>query len=368
MTTYNSLLVYLRIFETAETIGFNVRRLFRLYHQRQNTLKKRLPKFLRCAGITAIFFCISLIFSIPAESFGYKCSDEGASVEFCKPEGKPYLTKEFTLRGAGILKAFTAAGNIEVKTIEDSDRVKVELYLDRGYSFWSNSKNIDNYRITVIQRGNEIVSSVERKNKETGFFSDQMRFSFKIYVPKSMSTELKTSGGNVTVSGLDGNHVIKTSGGNIDLDGITGKLTAYTAGGNININSSRGIIYGKTTGGNINVDQSQGEIRLLSEGGRILAERISGTLLARLGGGDIKAQFLKVSEGISLDTGAGNIYLEIPEMDGFDLVLRGTEIILPADLRIDGFKSRQKVEGTVDKGGAPINLSTNYGKIELKIN
>lgn len=355
-------------FDTAETIEFIPRRLYRLYHQRPNSLKKRLPKILRYTDFAALILCISLIFSIPAKGLSYTCKHKATSNVLCKPEIKPYLTKEFTLNGPGILKAFTVAGNIEIKTVENSDRVKVELYIDRGYSFWSNSKNLDNYRITVIQRGNEIVSSVERKNKETGFFSDQMRFSFKVYVPKSMSTELKTSGGNVTVSGLDGNHVIKTSGGNIDLDGITGKLTAYTAGGNIKINNSRGIIYGKTTGGNINVDQSQGEIRLLSEGGRILAERISGTLLARLGGGDIKAQFLKVSEGISLDTGAGNIYLELPKMDGFDLVIRGTEIILPTNLRVDGYKGRQKVEGTVDKGGAPINLSTNYGKIELKIN
>lgn len=303
-----------------------------------------------------------------AKADSYLCKDDKPSVELCKNEVKPYLTKEFNLSGPGILKAYTIAGNIEVQTIEETDKVRVELYLDRGYSFWSNSKNLDNYRITLIQRGNEIISSVERKSKETGFFSDQMRFSFKVYVPKNMSTELKTSGGNVKVGGLHGHHMIKTSGGNIDLEGIKGKLSAYTAGGNISINNSRGILYGKTTGGNIDVDQSQGEIRLLSEGGHILAERISGTLLARLGAGDIKVQFLKVSEGISLDTGAGNIYLELPDMLGFDLVLKGTEITLPVNWQVEGYKRRQKIEGRVNGGGAPINLTTNYGKVELKIN
>ncbi len=306
--------------------------------------------------------------SVPVQAKSNECEAKNASKELCAAEGKPYLTKEFTLDGPGVLKAYTLAGNIEVQSIEASKKVKVELYLDRGYSFWSNSKNLDNYRITVIQRGNEIVSSVERKSKETGFFSDQMRFSFKIYVPENMSAELKTSGGNVSLSGLQGHHMIKTSGGNIELDNIRGKLAAYTAGGNISINNSSGILYGKTTGGNIDVDQSSGEIRLLSDGGRILAERISGTLLARLGGGDIKAQFLEVSEGISLDTGAGNIFLEIPKMDGFELVLNGTEIVLPSNMVVDGYKGMRKVEGTVKNGGAPINLTTNHGKIELKIN
>lgn len=339
-----------------------------MYHQRPNSLKNKLSEYLSYVGLilAVVFIHLLLISSASAES--NECKDTNGLNIACFIEGKPYLTKEFTLDGPGILKAFTVAGNIEVQTIEASKKVKVELYLDRGYSFWSNSKNLDNYRITVIQRGNEIVSSVERKSKETGFFSDQMRFSFKIYVPENMSTELKTSGGNISLSGLQGHHMIKTSGGNIKLDKIKGKLAAYTAGGNITINDSRGTLYAKTTGGNINVDQSEGEIRLLSEGGRILAERISGTLLAKLGGGDIKAQFLKVSEGISLDTGAGNIYVEIPQMDGFDLVLRGSEIVLPSGLYVEGFKSSQKVEGTVKKGGAPINLTTNHGKIELKIN
>ena len=331
-------------------------------------MKNRLSKYLKYAGISLTLVVCNMLMGSVAKADSYSCEDEQNVIGLCKHEVKPYLTKEFTLTGHGILKAYTVAGNIEVQTIEDTDKVRVELYLDRGYSFWSNSKNLDNYRITVIQRGNEIVSSVERKNKETGFFSDQMRFSFKVYVPKGMSTELKTSGGNVKISGLHGNHMIKSSGGNIDLEGIKGKLTAYTAGGNISINNSRGILYGKTTGGNIDVDQSQGEIRLLSEGGRILAERISGTLLARLGGGDIKAQFLTVADGISLDTGAGNIYLELPDMDGFDLILKGTEITLPSNWEVDGYRSLQRIEGTVNNGGVPINLSTNYGKIELNIN
>lgn len=320
------------------------------------------------AGIAVAILCFLFGVSSLAYSYPGGCTKEEQKADVCKAEGKPYITKEFTLKGPGILKAYTVAGNIEVKTIEETDKVRVELYLDRGYSFWSNSKNLDNYRITIIQRGNEVISSVERKNKETGFFSDQMRFSYKIYVPRSISTELRTSGGNVSISGLHGRHVIKSSAGNIDVDDIHGKVTAYTVGGNINFNYSKGILYGMTTGGNIMVDQSQGEIRLQSDGGQIRAERISGTLLAKLGGGDIKVHFLCVSEGISLDTGAGNIYLELPRMKGYDLVLKGTDIRLPAGLQFEGYKSRQKVEGTVDKGGAAINLTTNYGTIILKTN
>lgn len=320
-------------------------------------------KYNKCIGALSCFL-ISMFWLTSVVSA--ECTYEEKRGGVCVSEDKPYLTKEFTLENTGTLKAYTIAGNIEVQTIENSDKVRVELYLDRGYSFWSNSKSLDNYRITILQRGSEIIASVERKDKETGFFSDQMRFSYKLYVPKKISTELKTSRGNVSISGMKGKHLIKSSGGNIDLENITGKATAYTAGGNINISNSNGILYAKTTGGNITIDQSQGEIRVQSNAGQVIAERVSGTLLAQLGAGDIKAHFLCITEGISLDTGNGNIYLELPAMDGFELVLGGSQIRLPSTWAFQGERSQTRVEGTVSGGGVPINLTTSHGNIEIK--
>ncbi len=278
------------------------------------------------------------------------------------------MTREFTLDGPGVLKAFTVTGDIEVTSVMNSQKVRVELYVDRGYAFWSNSKNIDNYRITMIQKGNEVVASVERKSKETGFFSDQMKFSYKIYVPVSLSTELKTSGGHITIKGLEGDQLAKSNAGNIEIDNVKGSIGAYTSGGNIEVFSSRGTIFAHTSGGNISIDESMGELRLKSQGGRITAGRISGSMVARVQGGDIKAHFVHVGQGISLETSAGDIFLELPQAPGYDLVMRGTDITIPSRMYFEGTRNRQKVEGKLEEGGAPINLTTNAGKIALKIN
>jgi DUF4097 and DUF4098 domain-containing protein YvlB len=311
-----------------------------------------------------ILLCLMMVDTVSAR--GNKCEHPSDINKTCLNENSPYITKEFTVKENSKLKAFTIAGNIQVQTVDNSDRVRVELYLDRGYSFWSNSKNLDNYRITIMQRGKDVIASVERKSKETGFFSDHMRFSYKIYVPRKISTELKTAGGNVLISGMEGHHIIKSSGGDIELDAISGKASAYTAGGDINIRNSKGILFGKTIGGNITIDQSKGEMRMQSNAGQVIAERISGTLLVQLGAGDIKAHFLEVSEGISLDTKAGNIRLELPAMEGYDLVLHGSNIELPSNLEFSGYKSISRVEGSVSGGGIPINLSTSHGNIVLK--
>ena len=310
---------------------------------------------------TLLLFFIS---AYPSYAFAEPCKEK--KIEECTIGDKPFMTREFSMSSPGVLKAYTPAGNITIQSISGTDKVRVELYVDRGYAFWSNNNNLDNYRIRMFQRGNEVVASVERKGKETGFFSDKVTFSYKIYVPACMSTELKTSGGHVELTGLNGDQLIKSNGGNISVSRVSGKVAAYTAGGNISIDEGNGIIYVKTTGGNITVDDSNGELRLESYGGRITAERISGTLLAKLAAGDIKAQFIEVAKGVSLETSSGNIFLEIPEMPGYDIILQGSEIEMPNVINFSGTRNEHKVEGRIYEGGVPINLTTSVGKIVLK--
>lgn len=270
------------------------------------------------------------------------------------------------MEGPGTLKVFTLNGNIEVETVANTEKVRVELYVDRGYAFWSNTKNLDNYRIIIIQRGSEVVASVEQKTKGTGLFSDQMTFSFKIYIPESMSSELKTSGGHVELHGAKGSHIIKTSGGNIDVRNVQGKIAAFTAGGNVDIRSSKGTIFAHTDGGNMSIDDNEGELRLRAKGGWIKAHRISGAMLAQVDGGDIEASFISISQGISLETTAGDITVFIPGYSGYDISLKGSKVEMDYSESFEGVRRSSVIEGELNKGGSTINLVTGSGTVTLE--
>lgn len=280
---------------------------------------------------------------------------------------QPYLVKEFTVQGAGVLKAFTVAGNIEVQRISDTDRVRVELYIERGYAIWSDSRNLDNYRINILQRGNEIIASVEQKTKNTGFFSDRMSFSYKVYLPRAMSTELKTLGGHIRLSGVRGDHMVRSNGGNIELADLAGRIGAYTSGGSIDIARSKGTIYAQSHGGNIHLKNSGGELRLKTSGGNIISTQTSGSFIARVDGGNIQAQFMEVGEGISMETTAGNIYAALPRGLGFDLFAAAPEVELDDLDDFEGERSTRKVDGRLNEGGTPVRLQTPAGKITIKI-
>jgi len=280
---------------------------------------------------------------------------------------KPYMKKEFKVDSPGQLKIFTVAGNIDVVPSSSVNKVTVELYVDRGFAFWSNSNNLNNFRITMLKRGNEIVASVERKHRETGFFSDQMSFSFRVYVPKAISTELKTLGGKISLKNVKGSQSVKSNGGSIAASDISGRLEAYTSGGNIDITDSRGTIYAQTDGGNISLDRNSGEIRLKTSGGKIVAQRISGSMLGKVGGGDIWADFIHVEQGIDLQTSAGNIHLKLPDLAGYQLLLRGSKVNFSGIENVKGTVKANHIEGTYKDGGPPISLTTNAGSVTLKL-
>ena len=279
----------------------------------------------------------------------------------------PYRREQFEIEGAGFLKVSTLNGDISVQEMPYLDKVIVELYVDRGFAIWSGSKNLDNYRIIMMQRGNEIIASVEPKSGDSNLFSDKMKFTFKVYVPEKMSTKLKTSGGNILISGITGKHELKTSGGAIVASDIDGKINAFTAGGNIDITYARGTIFAQTEGGNITIEKSEGELRLKVNGGQIVATRISGSMLAQVAGGDIKAGFVNITQGMRLSTSYGNIEVSLPENLGYDLDLTGLNIFIPSSESFTGSNTPNRVIGKLSGGGTPINLKSDAGEITLMV-
>lgn len=281
------------------------------------------------------------------------------------PKAEPYLTKEFDINGPGILRVSTPAGNVEVEQASDSTTVRVELYVDRGYAIWSNTKNLENYRINLLQRGNEIFASVEQKSSKSGFFSDQMKFSYKIYVPRLMSSDINTSAGDIRLQGMEGQHLIKTGSGKIEIQDIDGKLGAYSASGNITIANASGTLYAQTEAGKVTVLNSRGEIRVKTNAGNISAKEISGTLLGRTGSGNIEADFNSVSTGISLDTNSGNISVLVPSNIGYNIDLQGTNVQMDHRNLISGTRNKNHISGSINNGGVPIKLSTKSGNVSL---
>lgn len=283
-------------------------------------------------------------------------------------EADPYLVKEYVIGENGTVNVFTVSGDISVVSVPESNRVRIELYTERSFSFWPSGNPMDNYRITSVKRGNEVSTAVEFKSKQkSGFWSNQLSFSYKISVPECISANLKTLSGHITVQSLQGNHMFKSTAGDITLQDIRGVMQAYTSGGNIHIEDSGGKVYARADGGNIRASNVEGELRVRINGGTVSTRDLSGSMVAEVSGGNIDAQFRRVGQGINLQTNAGNIRLVIPRTTGYGLYARGSSVQFDENSVFDGTYSSRLVNGAINGGGVPVNLTANFGKIMLQL-
>lgn len=315
--------------------------------------------------ITDRFTEIILLLLLSAFLMGY--------VSFTYPNGnnkstrqndKPYEVKEFNVTSPVRLDVRTSGGYIKVES-RYSDKVRVEMFVRKGNRYLTPKSNaLKGFSIDISQNGNEI-RAIARHHGSFGFsFGNQPSISFVLYTPKSVNGELHTSGGKISIKGLNGDLNTYTSGGRIEAADLEGNYTLKTSGGRIVIHQIKGTINASTSGGRIVAGNANGKLLLHTSGGSISLNNVGGEINASTSGGNISASVNQISNLLSLKTSGGNITATIPSNQGYTLELRGGSVHTNLQ-NFNGTMRRNKVDGTVRGGGPKIILKTSGGSIRL---
>ncbi len=280
----------------------------------------------------------------------------------------PYLTKTFTLSSPGNLEVNTSGGSIDVVGTS-GNQVTVEMYVkpNGGWSLFGSDDDeieeaLEDYSIDIRQEGSTVIATAERQGSNWG--NSKVSISFKVMVPTSISCDLSTSGGSISVADVEGEHDIRTSGGSLNFDRLSGTTKAHTSGGSINVNDYQGKLDANTSGGSIRVDGSEGEAMLKTSGGSINLENIRGSLEARTSGGSIRADVEELGKFLTLRTSGGGITATIPGGQGLDLDLSGNRVNTKL-VNFTGESDKNSINGSVNGGGVPVNLHTSGGSVTL---
>ena len=323
-----------------------------------------------------------------------------------KQEKQPYLTKSFSSQKINDVVSQTSGGNINVTSVDPSE-ARVEVYVfqnGRRGNMLSNdeirSKIQSDYDLTVNLNNGTLTATAKPKLRITNW-KNALSFSFMIYVPATVSTNLRTSGGNIALSGLSGNQDFATSGGNLELNELSGKIKGRTSGGNIylknckdelNLATSGGNIMGKSSSGQIHLSTSGGSIQLKdldgnieasTSGGNVEAESVKGDLAARTSGGNVSLQKLNCSvktstsggnievsietpgKFVSINNSGGRVRLSIPKNTGMDLKLSAQKISTQNLQNFSGNNSKGQINGTVNGGGIPVTVDAGGGDLDV---
>jgi hypothetical protein len=317
----------------------------------------------------------------------------------------PYETKSLSSETIKNVELQTSGGGLSVSASTASE-ARIEVYITGNNGRNELSKEDiktrleEKYDLEIKVSGNKL-TAIAKQKRNFNDWKNGLNISFKVFVPKDVSTDLATSGGSINITGLRGAQDFSTSGGSLHVVDVSGKINGRTSGGSIHVENSsdeielstsgggihaqncKGKMKLTTSGGSINLNELKGEIKATTSGGSIKGGNISGELLTHTSGGsirlgDIEGSLETSTSGGSIDVAVttlgkfikirnsgGNISLQLPKDKGITLDLVGDKIKTDQLTNFTGRADDDSIEGTVNGGGVPVNVRTGSGRISI---
>jgi len=330
-----------------------------------------------------------------------------AAVAQFKSEKEPFMTKSLTNETIRNIQARTSGGSISVSGVNPSE-ARIEVFVSPNNNKGELSKEqiqqrlSEMYDLTISVASNKL-TAIARSKERMSDWRKALNISFKVFVPKNVSTDLETSGGNVSLTNVSGTQNFSTSGGNLNVDNVSGKVDGRTSGGNIDLENSKDDIELTTSGGNVDarncdgklrlsnsggsldLKDLKGEIRATTSGGSVAGRNVEGELITHTSGGSIHLSDLSCSletstsggnidvamkdlgKYVKISNSGGNIDLELPKGKGMDLDLAGDRIKTDHFENFNGKIDDDQVNGKLNGGGVPVRVEAGSGRIHLTL-
>lgn len=154
-------------------------------------------------------------------------------------------------------------------------------------------------------------------------------------MPREGRVNLRTGDGDIGIGGLKGEMDLHSDDGSETLDGVDGKLRASTGDGPIQAHGRFDEVDLKTGDGNVEVRAATGS---------------------------------SLPTGWRLDTGDGNVTLEIPRDTAADVDLHASDGQIDLDMPVttEGKIRENEVRGKLNGGGSLLTIRTGDGSIHLR--
>lgn len=191
---------------------------------------------------------------------------------------------------------------------------------------------------------------------------------FTIQVPKKYDLRIETSGGDISVTAVQGKMEGETSGGNLSLNDVEGNVDLETSGGNIRAEKVRGMVHMETSGGNINIVSATGDVDVSTSGGSIKISEVDGKIKAETSGGDVVVKARNAGKGIFAETSGGDIdiYVSKDVAANIDASTSGGEVECEFPITMKGKIDESRVRGAINGGGNTIHAHTSGGNVRIR--
>jgi hypothetical protein len=244
------------------------------------------------------------------------------------PASADEWSKTYNLSGKPDLRVETSDANIRVTTW-DQNTIEAKVIVSH-YKIGEGGIRVEEH-----QSGDLVEIQVRYPHHGLTVDWGQHRVDVIIQMPREGRVNLRTGDGGIEISGLKGEMDLHSGDGSEKLDGVDGKLHASTGDGHIR------------------ADGRFDELELKTGDGHVDVRALAGSSLAA---------------GWRLETGDGNVTLEIPAETAADVDLHTSDGHIDLDMPVttEGKLRENEVRGKLNGGGSPLTIRTGDGSIHLR--
>ncbi len=261
------------------------------------------------------------------------------------------------------------SGNIEVRTWNKAQVQIDALKVSRATTLAKAKENMGKVEITITEENSTLRIKTEYPEKKIKGLSVSIYYT--LMIPSEASINASTVSGNVT------------------CEDISGDLKAETVSGNVSATRAKNGANCSTASGNVEADNVIGDVKLHSISGNVLANGIKGSVNADTVSGNVVLTNITDADEIDattisgrvkyegdlssngyyhLQTHSGRVEFIVPSSAAFDLEARtfSGSINSDFDITVRGKIQKKSLSGSVNGGGAEVELNTFSGSIYLK--
>jgi len=265
------------------------------------------------------------------------------------------------------------SGDVAVKTWDKAE-VRIEaLKMSEASSEAKAKENCAQVTIEITREAGVLRIDTKYPHQKRFWGGDSLNVSvdYKLWIPSGASVEVKSVSGDVDLESLggavkarvvSGSVVLRKAASGADLTTVSGELTLEDVAGNVYLKTVSGDIGAVRVQGSIDAESVSGgiEMREVSGASGVNAKTLSGDV-DYLGGLEAKGRY-------SLKSHSGNVRMSLPADAAFSFDAETFSGDVDSDFKIEvsGKVSPREVHGTINGGGAEVQLSTFSGSIDLK--
>jgi len=259
-------------------------------------------------------------------------------------------SKTYPVTGKPTLTLETSDASVKFRPCGDCHEIRIHVEVE--------GRKLSDYRLEEGQSGDEVhflFKDLPHLGGHIAWHREEARVT--VESPAQLTLQARTSDGNVTLSGLQGDLDLTTGDGNVALDHVSGNLRIKSGDGQVKITNADGAIDAHTSDGNLSVDGLFHALALHTSDGTLDLSLREGT---------------KLAGPSTIQSSDGSVTIRVPQNFAADLNVHTSDghVDCALPLTMDHYQSGgdqgHQLRGKLNGGGTPLTIHTSDGNVKIE--